>query len=253
MWSDVVVPLMRIQSVFVDDVGVPFMRKQAAFEEKFTLLYSVKEIANPLKAAGIQAALGDSIVFWRVWVLCAGDKKLVLAPFLLLIGTIACSFGFLGCFAQHNWPLVNPPTCDALIISAYSLSTATNLSVTIVIGYKLWFYRKHIGAYLGKCRQQARVERTLVLLLESGFIYSVIWVVQFIMMRMPSPPSLAGELVQYGLKAATLQLVGIYPTLLIVLIYFQRSMWDSSGNSTIVPCCKAFESNITGNTESGTT
>ncbi|KAJ8092314.1 hypothetical protein PM082_023917 [Marasmius tenuissimus] len=51
---------------------------------------------------------------------------------------------------------------------------------------------------------------------------------------MPPPPTFAGQIVQQIFKAATVQLVGIYPTLLIVLVYLQCSLWDSSGNSTFV-------------------
>ncbi|KAL0567983.1 hypothetical protein V5O48_014011 [Marasmius crinis-equi] len=261
MWLDVVVALTSIKNVFVDDVGVLFAEKQAAFGKKFKLVGSVEEVI----------ALGDALVFWRVWALCAGDRKLILAPLLFLIGTTACAFGFLGCFAQNNWPLVNPPTCNALIISEYSLSMATNLSGTIAIGYKVWFYRKNIGSYLSKCGQQARAEKILILLLESGVIYSIIWVslehlssdinldltiwkmVQLVIVRMPLAPTFAGKVVQQGIKAAAVQLVGIYPTLLIVLIYFQRSMWDSSGNSTIVSGPKSSTSNIIQYNGSGTT
>ncbi|KAL0570116.1 hypothetical protein V5O48_011845 [Marasmius crinis-equi] len=70
---------------------------------------------------------------------------------------------------------------------------------------------------------------------------------------MPPTRTLAGQITQQGLKAATLQLMGIYPTLLIVLIYLQRSLWDTSGNSTISSSPKTVKSNGTGYNGSGTT
>ncbi|KAL0570894.1 hypothetical protein V5O48_011060, partial [Marasmius crinis-equi] len=252
MWSDVVVVLRNIQSVFIDDVGVPFMEKQAAFGKKFRLLGSVEGVANTLEASigsyqislentyalvSIQIVLGDTIVFWRVWTLCGGHLRLVFVPFLFLLGTA-------GCVVQHNWPLANPPTCNALIISAYSLSMATNLSGTFVIGYKVWLYRKDIGAYLSKYKQPARAETILILLLETGIIYSVLWLIQLVIVRSPPPSNFAGKILQQGLRAATVQLMGLYPTLLIVIIYLQRSMWDHSGNSTIISGLDTHKSDV---------
>ncbi|KAL0565487.1 hypothetical protein V5O48_016537, partial [Marasmius crinis-equi] len=97
------------------------------------------------------------------------------------------------------------------------------------------FYRKHIGAYLGKCRQGSRVEKILVLLIESGVDYPLIYISRLVgMVRAPLSPHFAGKVAQQGFNGATMQLTGTYLTLLIVLIHFQRSMWDTSGISSIV-------------------
>ncbi|KAJ8092312.1 hypothetical protein PM082_023915 [Marasmius tenuissimus] len=237
LFSDTVVILTSIKSVFVDKVETPFIEKQTHFAEKFTRLVSVQEVFNPL-----EIIIGDSIVFWRVWVLCAGDKRLVLIPFLFLLGTIACSLGFLGCFAQNNWPVINPPTCNTLVVSAYSLSLVTNVVCTVAIGFQVWLYNRDIKAYLTTYKQ-GRAEKILVILLESGIIYSLVWVVQLVVVHIPPAPTLSGKVFQQILKAANVQFVvgtclcthlAIYPTALIVVIYLQRSVWDSTGNSSFV-------------------
>ncbi|KAJ8092315.1 hypothetical protein PM082_023918 [Marasmius tenuissimus] len=133
IWTDVAVVLTGIQRVFVDKIGTSFIKKQAAYGEQFSTVVSVQEALGPL-----EIVLGDSIVFWRVWALCAGQKKLVFVPFVFLVGTAVCSLGFFGCFAYNGWPVANPPTCNNLIISAYSLSMVTNISGTVVIGLKFW-------------------------------------------------------------------------------------------------------------------
>ncbi|KAL0570730.1 hypothetical protein V5O48_006696 [Marasmius crinis-equi] len=106
---------------------------------------------------------------------------------------------------------------------------ATNVSGTIIIGYKVWCYRQNVGAFLGKCRQKTRAEKVLVLFLESGIVYSVLWVIQLAVVLMDAPKSFSGKVVQQIFTSASIQLVGIYPTLLIVLVYLQCSMWDPSG------------------------
>ncbi|KAJ8092321.1 hypothetical protein PM082_023924 [Marasmius tenuissimus] len=228
IWVDVGVILKGIQEVFVDSIGASFVEKQAAYAGKFSTLVSVQEALGP-----IEIALGDFIVLWRVWALCAGQKRLVFVPFIFLLGTTICSLGFFGCFAHSGWPVVTPPTCSNLITSAYSLSIVTNISGTVVIGFKFWSYRRNVRIYLSKSKK-SRAEKVLVLFLESGTIYSLLWIVLLVVACIPPPPTLAGQIVQQIFRAATAQLVGIYPTLLIVLVYLQRSLWDSSGNSTFV-------------------
>ncbi|KAK1227903.1 hypothetical protein PQX77_003114 [Marasmius sp. AFHP31] len=109
----------------------------------------------------------------------------------------------------------------------------TNISGTIVIGLKFWSYRQNVGVYLSKSKK-GRAEKVFILLVESGIVYSLLWIIQLVLARIPPPPTFAGQIVQQIFKSATVQLVGIYPTLLIVLVYLQRSLWDSSGNSTFV-------------------
>ncbi|KAG7090482.1 hypothetical protein E1B28_009596 [Marasmius oreades] len=227
-WSDVTVFFAGIQDVFVDNVGQPFEYKQGVFSEQFRNLDSVKQVILPL-----EVVVGDSIVVWRACALSyhAGHPKVVFIPLLLLIGSTACSFAFLGCFAQYDWPIINPHTCESIEISAFSLSIATNISATVVIGFKFWRCRQAVGRFLSTCctKQQAWVEKSLILLLESGIIYSVLCIVQLVEILLPFAPTFPGQVVQQIFVAASIQLMGIYPALLIVLVYLQRSMWDSYG------------------------
>ncbi|KAJ8091494.1 hypothetical protein PM082_024412 [Marasmius tenuissimus] len=227
-WTDAVVTLTGMKDIFVDNIGASLLQKHAAFEGKFTLITLVQEVFSLF-----EIVIGDSIVFWRVWVLCAGDRRLVLAPLLFLLGTTVCSLGFLECLAQNSWPALNPPTCNALVISTYSLSLATNIVGTVMIGIQVWLYKRNVKVYLTTFKK-GQVEKILVLLLESGIVYSLVWVVQLVIVHLPPAQKLSGKIAQQILKAATIQLVGIYPTALIVLIYLQCSMWDSSGNSILI-------------------
>ncbi|KAG7090486.1 hypothetical protein E1B28_009600 [Marasmius oreades] len=229
-WSNVTIFFASIQDIFVGNVGQPFEHKRVVFSRRFNNLDSVKQVILPL-----EIVVGDSIVIWRAWALSGGNRKIVVIPLLLLIGSAGCSFAFLGCFAQNDWPIVNPDTCNSIEISAFSLSIATNTSATIIIGYKFWRYRQAVGRFLSTCyaNRQPRVGKILILLLESGIIYSVLWIVQLVEILLPPPPTFPGQVVQQIFIAASVQLMGIYPALLIVLVYLQRTMWDSYGISTL--------------------
>ncbi|KAG7090481.1 hypothetical protein E1B28_009595 [Marasmius oreades] len=134
-WTDVTIFFAGIRDILVGNIGQPFGYKQVVFTEQFKNLDSVKQVMLPF-----EIVVGDSIVIWRAWALSAGNRKIVVIPLLLLIGSAACSFAFLGCFSQHDWPIVNPDTCNSIEISAFSLSIATNMSATIVIGFKFWCF-----------------------------------------------------------------------------------------------------------------
>ncbi|KAF9255925.1 hypothetical protein L218DRAFT_1007985 [Marasmius fiardii PR-910] len=231
-WGNAAITFAGIQEVLVNNVEQPYQLKVLAFSNKFQVLSSVAEVMVPL-----EIVVGDFIVLWRVWALFAGNRKVVLIPLLFLIGSAVCSLAFLGCFAQHDWPALYPETCNSIVISAYALSMATNVSATILIGYKFWSYRQTVGDYLQEfniARRQARAEKILILLLESGIIYSVLWVIQLVEILQPPQPTFSRKIAQQFFTAMSIQFVGIYPTLLIVLVYLQRSMWDSYGKSTLL-------------------
>ncbi|KAJ8089227.1 hypothetical protein PM082_014475 [Marasmius tenuissimus] len=223
-WADVHICFRR---VVYDDFG-----------EEVEGLVSAERVVLPL-----EILVGDSIVLWRVWALCVFDRKPVYISMSFLLGTIICSLGYVGCVAHDNWlpsdSLYNySPTCNALRISAYSLSFATNVSGTLAIGSTIWFRRRETGSLLNQWRQRrARPEKVLVLLIESGIAYSALWIAQLVLISptTPLPRSSTGNFVWYAFSAAIPQLVGIYPTVLVVLVYLQYSVWDSNGTLSISP------------------
>ncbi|KAG7094158.1 hypothetical protein E1B28_007769 [Marasmius oreades] len=199
-WSNMAIFMAGIQDILVNDVGQPLASKHAVYAQKYKHLASVLTVIVPF-----EIVIGDTIVFWRTWALCVINRKLIYIPLLLLVGTTMCSFAFLGCYVLYDWPLINPGTCNSIQITAYSLSMATNIAGTIVIGYNFWCYRQAVARYLRKCEHQVRTEKIFVLLLESGVIYSILWIVQLVLGLVSPPPTLAGEVVQQIFTAASIQ------------------------------------------------
>ncbi|KAK1234693.1 hypothetical protein PQX77_002105 [Marasmius sp. AFHP31] len=269
-WAIVHVCFQSIQIVLVNNTDMTYAAKSLVFIEKFILFAAVVQVMLPL-----EIVIGDAIVLWRVWKLCMENRRLVYLPMLLLSATtgkkifpllvatqpyatpLVCSLAFFGCIAKNDWPVINPDTCNKLQISAFSLSMATNLTGTLVVGYKVWCvehltvhhsllaqgvtmvvtnmilalraYRKAVREFLGQCCQRTRAEKVLVLFLESGLVYSILWIIQLVVILLPPARTFPGQVVQQVFNTTSIQMVGIYPTLLVVLIYLQYSMWDSTG------------------------
>ncbi|ESK93885.1 hypothetical protein Moror_12992 [Moniliophthora roreri MCA 2997] len=218
-----------IQTILVNEVGILIAEKVPGYQEKWKELTLVEGVLFFL-----EVIIGDFVVVWRAWVLWSDNRKILIVPSLLLLGSVASTLAFLGCFIENDWPITLPPTCSSLNIATYVLSMATNITATCAIGYKVWLHWRVVKKYLGTLHARGGTEKVLVLLLESGVAYSMLWFLQVITLIPSVGTSPVGAYVQQVLYAASVQLVGIYPTLVIVLVYLQRSLWDSSGSSTYV-------------------
>ncbi|KAF9265130.1 hypothetical protein L218DRAFT_185446 [Marasmius fiardii PR-910] len=207
-----------IKTILIDNVDEPVANKIIAYRNRFTVL----SLSQPVMFF-CEVVIGDYIVVWRAWVLWTENRRVVYPSVFLLLGSAASVISFLGCLVHFDWPLDLPPTCRALSISNYVLSIATNVLATAAIGYKVWIYRRVLREYLGTGGRPTATQKTLFLLLESGIVYTFLWFLQLFVVTS------INELFQQASLSLSVQLVGIYPTLIIVLVYLQRSLWDPSG------------------------
>ncbi|KAJ8089131.1 hypothetical protein PM082_014379 [Marasmius tenuissimus] len=70
-------------------------------------------------------------------------------------------------------------------------------------------------------------------------------IIQLVVVLMPPAETFPGLVVQQIFTTASIQLVGIYPTLLVVLIYLQWSMWDPTGTLSAQPVSRIASNSIT--------
>ncbi|KAK7047552.1 hypothetical protein VNI00_006320, partial [Paramarasmius palmivorus] len=117
--------------------------------------------------------IGDAIVFWRAWVLWRHKRKApqVYIPALLLVCTAVCVLSvlfFTILTATIGRPSEEPSS--ALFYLTFGLSAATNLATNASIG----LHRKAVREYLESGNHHASHEKLLMLLLESGAIYTVL-------------------------------------------------------------------------------
>ncbi|TFK81879.1 hypothetical protein K466DRAFT_501367, partial [Polyporus arcularius HHB13444] len=125
---------------------------------------------------------GDSIVWWRAWVLWPDNRVIrsICAIVILLTTTQAAAAGNtipapqlgLGSVATRGTMFSG----DAWGIAAGLSSFLTNAVATSLIAYRAWEHRRVVMSYLRGQSRRTQVERTLALLVESGLLYCALWV-----------------------------------------------------------------------------
>ncbi|KAI9441267.1 hypothetical protein H4582DRAFT_1365159 [Lactarius indigo] len=163
---------------------------------------------------GINSVLGDSIVIWRAWVVWGRQLSVVVAPLVLLFGVAFSSFGAAVAqsrvFADPSYLAV----FNKFMIALPSLTLATNVTATALILWRVWAFHlsirkvEHHGAIT---HGTVQLHRLLNILIESGGLYCLTWLLLLCFNLTGSPAS-------HVFLSIIGQLTGIYPTLIIVLV-----------------------------------
>ncbi|KAI4517210.1 hypothetical protein K525DRAFT_211421 [Schizophyllum commune Loenen D] len=84
-----------------------------------------------------------------------------------------------GAIVNSYWNIKSITTYERIPMTRTLVMTVpllfTNIVATTCIAVKVWWYRRDIKGALGLFARKSQVERVLVLLLETGFIYCVLW------------------------------------------------------------------------------
>ncbi|KAK1230545.1 hypothetical protein PQX77_006362, partial [Marasmius sp. AFHP31] len=194
--------LEEIRIVLVNGVTEPVANKIILYQDRFTFLSLVQEVLF-----FVEVLIGDFVVVWRAWALWSENRKVVLLPIALLLGSAVSTLSFIGCFVHHKWPLVMPPACNAFNNSIYVLSVATNIASTAAIGYKVWVQRSAFKKYLVTSRYGIGMERILVLLMDSGLIYTTLWILQLVTCIPSVGHTYSGRLIQQVFNSISVRIV----------------------------------------------
>ncbi|KAJ8096110.1 hypothetical protein PM082_000017 [Marasmius tenuissimus] len=213
-----------VQHLLVNNIGTSFRPRNHVYLHQFHTLMEMHSVLFP-----VAFVIGDAIVVWRACALSGWKKQVILLLGVFQLAVTGTAFGWIGCFVAEGMPFEDSK-CRPILLATYAISIATNIVATMVIGYTTWSNWEAIREYLKLSHRPVRAERVTVLLLESGFFYALLLIIQFLFEVIPDQDSnneyeLAREIFW---KISTL-LVGIYPTALIVLIYLDRSLWDTDG------------------------
>ncbi|KAG6909770.1 hypothetical protein DXG01_015486 [Tephrocybe rancida] len=120
--------------------------------------------------------LSDALIIWRAWVVFSKQRWAMYVSILLWLAATATSLASLGSIqvvsAGATQQIAANPIGNKLSIASIALSIATNFVATSFIACTLWthlrFIRKHIET---KYRASFRLWRTLLLLIDSGFLF----------------------------------------------------------------------------------
>lgn len=175
--------------------------------------------------------IGDSVVIWRAWVLNEG-RKIVFVPIVFILAALGFSITAVICleaegFTTHSSVPVGSRVCTWSEPIAWGLSLSTNVVATSLIAWIVWTHRKARRQRDGAYPPRSRAERVIVLLVESGFIYSFFLLSQLVLFF--GVPRSEPEFYAFAILAPLGdQISGLYPTLIIVLVKMQHSLWNST-------------------------
>ncbi|KAJ6465699.1 hypothetical protein C8R45DRAFT_1079716 [Mycena sanguinolenta] len=165
--------------------------------------------------------VGDTVVIWRAWVLYRRTLWVVAIPCLMLLMSFSAGWSNQSAIAGGG------AVCAHAELISWAFSLGTNAACTVLIGYKAWQHRRSMKALniVGNPRRLS-TDKVLSLLVESGFIYCLFWLSQYILfvdIDRTKPVIWAYELFS-GMGD---QISGLYPTLIIVIVNFHQTIWES--------------------------
>ncbi|KZV70613.1 hypothetical protein PENSPDRAFT_685327 [Peniophora sp. CONT] len=182
--------------------------------------------------------LGDVIIIWRTWAFYRDPRErwVLIVPLSLLVGSFTTSGLIAYCVAKlvadpEVGDFVNPPFCVNMQIASYSMALATTAVATAMICWKTWIYRRTIGTSIRLNNRKTRVEKIMVIMIESGVLYFLFFLSAVI--------DDAGDIPDLEESTPNLQfastvwtymtshILGIYPVIVVILVHSQRSYIES--------------------------
>ncbi|KAF7373804.1 hypothetical protein MSAN_00592100 [Mycena sanguinolenta] len=177
--------------------------------------------------------VGDTVVIWRAWVLYRKTLWAVALPCLMLLMSFIFNVIDLTCLTGTGWSNQSAiagggAICAHAELISWAFSFGTNATCTILIGYKAWEHRRAMKALnIVNNPRRLSTDKVLSLLVESGFIYCLFWLTQYILfvdIDRTKPIIWAYEL----FSSMGDQISGLYPTIIIVIVNFHQTIWEST-------------------------
>ncbi|KAI0313217.1 hypothetical protein OF83DRAFT_573163 [Amylostereum chailletii] len=194
--------------------------------------------------AAVVSIINDSIVLWRACVIWGMHKGMCIFSVVLILVQI-CSwvvytigivvFDTVPVTPAFFRPLGSPSAFDDLTALAFSVSLAANVWATAMVAYKTWKHRRDVRRYLNNRTRKSAVEAVFLLLVESGVVYALLWIVYTISEIAGNsdpvstvPTSNAALTVELVSLSGRNQIPGIYLTAVILVVAFQQSHREST-------------------------
>ncbi|KAI0312240.1 hypothetical protein OF83DRAFT_1087142 [Amylostereum chailletii] len=220
-WALTFSSFMRLYVAVPDSFLVGPTTPSVIRAESFTTTCAVA--TRVLTVANIM--LNDCVVMWRACVVWR-YKRLVVgsACGLLFIALVPWTISIRDQIARSTFVNTGPfgPEMDFFSFLSFIFSWILNLFSTSLIAYKAWQQRRGIQRHMANSTKRTRVENLLILLTESGVLYCIIW----ILYAVHSETGFLGNFGDAFLVEAMVQMTGIYPTIIIVLVCLQKTHCD---------------------------
>ncbi|KAL1735484.1 hypothetical protein EV714DRAFT_267633 [Schizophyllum commune] len=152
--------------------------------------------------------MSDAVLVWRAWNLWSDNRLVKRVLSICMCGSIVGGIAECAWIYRDSSIIVGTENAAQYLIRIILL-LATNIVATSLIGMKVWYHRRIIQGALGLFTQKTQAEKVLMLLLESGVAYCLLWVV--ICVTDVLIGGIEFSAATY-LGAASYHIAGIYPT-----------------------------------------
>ncbi|KAI0747233.1 hypothetical protein C8Q80DRAFT_829161 [Daedaleopsis nitida] len=189
----------------------------------------------------VNILVGDAVVWWRASMLWMGRSRSTILALcaILLMSTFAISIADTCGACQLD--LVREEagygqlfSGDRFGAAASILSLVTNAVATALTAYKGWQHARLLRKYFSDGSMGTNVERVVILLVESGMVYSAIWLVvtvyqlgvntgdNYTTSTNADRPDF-WTVIGYFVNGALVPVIAIYPMAIIVLVAMKKS------------------------------
>ncbi|KAF9064965.1 hypothetical protein BDP27DRAFT_1425261 [Rhodocollybia butyracea] len=170
--------------------------------------------------------ISDMVVMWRACVLWGWCLRVKITFGIFVIVPAVLALIDVSTTRPAATDTIFEPNLFGFV--ALLVSLISNVWATSLIGYKAWISRKEICNLWGPGGKMPPAQGILVLLAESGSLYSIVWVTfiastAYTMMIGSTP-------ITHAISDFIPSFVGLYPTVIIVLVSRQMTHWEEDSS-----------------------
>ncbi|KAJ7591745.1 hypothetical protein C8J56DRAFT_754079, partial [Mycena floridula] len=204
----------------------------------FDLNYAIGSIIAADSLLRLNWILSDAVVVWRAWTLWPKHRTIQVILIVCMLASIGVSEKQVGCILLIYLVGKGPPVGSGPFRLLVTLAPLiTNITATILMSVKAWYvesnwshdlikdynyrqYRRDLST-LGRTNN-GLVKKILFFLVESGFVYCIIWV-----SHVASRCWVVFQTFTAIMSGMYISLAGMYPTIVIIIVAMERSCADS--------------------------
>ncbi|EJU01343.1 hypothetical protein DACRYDRAFT_107895 [Dacryopinax primogenitus] len=176
------------------------------------------DIVEPLSVTNefiyvIMLTISDMILVWRCWLVWNKSRLVIVLPIMMTVGEAVTGFVAVGMFlgpVQPTYDSVRPWAS-----SMYAISLVANITLTMLIGGRLWWIMRSSSRFIAGGRHGTR--DALRLIVESGAAISSAKLIEFVLFQVAFMDN-SENMAIYVLYEAMPQIFGIIPTMILLSI-----------------------------------
>ncbi|KAG7097445.1 hypothetical protein E1B28_004790 [Marasmius oreades] len=214
---------------------------EVALDIKYTRSrdFTARRLAAVDVLYGYLTCLGDGVIVWRVYAFWASShiRHLIMAvPVAMLFLSVACSMMLSYCVGRLGpgeivlGAVLHPQFCRDIQTVSYAIPAATTAIATLLITIKVWNLVRFSGEnriYDSRMSKKSRLEKIVILLIESGVAYFLFFLAQVIQIA-PTVRDAINAKPNFRFATnvfiyQTSSIVGLYPTIIICLVHANKS------------------------------